>query len=90
MFLVPVGHLPHIPASSGALQPLPELAWCVLIVVLCLAVVVECAKHMLVVLLESVRCTSVVVFVAPVDNNQPTHSDQFRFDSTIARTCIVC
>ena len=59
-----VGQLPHTPSSSGELQPLPELALCVLIVVTCWAVVVECSTCG--VYGVAVRCTSVVVFVASV------------------------
>ena len=46
VFVASVGHLPHTPSRSGARQPLSELALCVLIVVTCLTVVVECAQHM--------------------------------------------
>ena len=82
------GHLPHTPSSSGELHSLQELKLCVLIVVTCLAVVVECAQHM-----RSVRSSGSVhvrCCVCGVSWSAPTHSEQFRCASTIARACIVC
>jgi len=39
------GHNQPIPSRSGELQLLPEVALCVLIVVSCLSVTLECAQH---------------------------------------------
>ena len=79
-----VGHLPHTPSSSGELQSFRELALCVLIVVLCLAVAVECADHVWSGRVARARLMSGFSWSAP------THSEQFRCASTIARACIVC
>jgi hypothetical protein len=78
VFLAPVGQLPHTPTSSGELQSLSELALCVLSVVTCLTVKVECAQTECAE--RPSRCTSVIVFLAPVGHlpHTPTSSGELQ------------
>jgi len=87
VFMAPVGHLPHTPSSSGARQPLPQLALCVLIVVTCLTVKVDRAERV-----RSVRSSGSVhvrCCVCGVSWSAPTHSEQFRCASVIVRAWLI-
>jgi len=72
VFVASVGHIQPTPSRSGELQSLLELELCVLIVVSCLAVKVECAQPECAE--RPSRCRSVILFLALVGHIQPTPS----------------